>query len=426
MPVKASDPSAGGALGAGARDATRRLTALELFAGAGGLAIGTHAAGFDHVAVVELNKAAHATVKRNSVDTLGVDPERVLQLDASAVDYGPWQGRVDLLTGGPPCQPFSQGGGCGGHADPRNQFPALLKAVAAVRPRALLVENVKGLLRPRFEAYADYVTRRMRFPLLGLKEGEAWEEHHARLKRVGESDFALDEQYVVERQLVDAADFGVPQRRLRVFWVGFRADVGVGPFSIRPTHGLNALLRAQWVTGDYWERHGIAPETWHMNERLWAVVERLCDLFAAEEPLEPWRTVRDAIGGLPAPVLRGTAPTVADHVQHPGARPYRGHNGGWYDFPAKALKAGAHGTPGGENTVVDARTGALRYLTTREAARLQTFPETWTFDGPWGAAIKQLGNAVPVDLAARFATAIHHCLTRDAADSTHPNAQPDT
>ena len=77
----------------------------------------------------------------------------------------------------------------------------------------------------------------------------------------------------------------------------------------------------------------------------------------------------------------------------------------------KALKAGTHGTPGGENILRVTEDGTtVRYFTTREAARLHTFPDTWRFHGTWGDCIKQLGNAIPVELAGRFAERIHRCL----------------
>jgi DNA (cytosine-5)-methyltransferase 1 len=125
----------------------------------------------------------------------------------------------------------------------------------------------------------------------------------------------------------------------------------------------------------------------------------------------PWPTVRDALHDLPPPVPRGAEPTVPNHVQHPGARVYPPwHLGSFYDYPAKALKAGTNGTPGGENLVHVPGAGGVRYFTTREAARLQTFPDTWLFHGTWGACIKQLGNAVPVARAERFAGEIRRRL----------------
>ena len=130
----------------------------------------------------------------------------------------------------------------------------------------------------------------------------------------------------------------------------------------------------------------------------------------------PWRTVRDAISDLPNP-------TVKEHQQHlnhilqPGARSYPGHTGSHVDAPAKALKAGVHGVPGGEN-MLRQPDGSIRYFTVREAARLQTFPDRYRLHGPWGEAMRQLGNAVPVMLAQVVASSVHeHLALADLHDA---------
>jgi len=127
--------------------------------------------------------------------------------------------------------------------------------------------------------------------------------------------------------------------------------------------------------------------------------------------LKPWLTVRDAIGDLPNPVERGMNELIPNHTQHPGARIYKSHVGSYYDFPAKALKAGTNGTPGGENMVrIPGEINSVRYFTTREAARLHTFPDEWRFAGTWGSCIKQLGNAVPVVLARQYGQEISRLI----------------
>jgi DNA (cytosine-5)-methyltransferase 1 len=123
----------------------------------------------------------------------------------------------------------------------------------------------------------------------------------------------------------------------------------------------------------------------------------------------PWRTVRDAIGDLPEPVENQETPGVANHRLQPGARPYIGHSGSPLDLPAKTLKAGDHGVPGGENMVrlPDKR---VRYFTVREAARLQTFPDSWCIEGAWSEAMRQIGNAVPVELGRVIADSVARAL----------------
>ena len=121
----------------------------------------------------------------------------------------------------------------------------------------------------------------------------------------------------------------------------------------------------------------------------------------------PWRTVRDAIGDLPLFAADGVE-GVLNHQFVSGAKVYLGHTGSVLDAPAKTLKGGSHGIPGGENTL-RTDTGELRYLTVREAARLQRYPDHWRLDGSWAAMMRQLGNSVPVRLA--------HILARSVADS---------
>jgi DNA (cytosine-5)-methyltransferase 1 len=107
----------------------------------------------------------------------------------------------------------------------------------------------------------------------------------------------------------------------------------------------------------------------------------------------PWITIRDALDGLGEPNGRH------NHVLQIGARVYPGHTGSPLDLPAKALKAGDHGVPGGENMMVR-DDGSVRYFTTREAARLVGLPDDYEFPRSWTESMRQLGNAVPAPLGA--------------------------
>lgn len=376
------------------------------------MSLGVHEAGFKHIGLIEWNKSAADTIRLNSQKTLGIDPNVVMALDANDVDYGLYAYNVDLMCGGPPCQPFSTGGRNRGAEDERNMFPIFLDAVSVVMPKAVLLENVRGLIRNRFMEYYHYILKRLQFPLLRTRSSETWMEHHQRLLVVNESDFADEEQYVAGYQIIDTADYGVPQRRLRVFISAFRRDLGVGLFQLNPTHSKEDLLREQWITGAYWEQSGIEPYN-YLNKTDQRQLERL--KANTTQPITaklPWRTVREAIGNLPEPVARGKEASIPNHIQHPGARIYKGHVGSYWDYPSKALKAGTHGTPGGENVLrVESDGSVVRYFTTREAARLHTFPDEWIFLGSWGACIKQLGNAVPVDVARLFAEEIKNRIS---------------
>lgn len=134
-----------------------------------------------------------------------------------------------------------------------------------------------------------------------------------------------------------------------------------------------------------------------------------------DEAKARWRTIRDALVGLPEPTLTG-ATGVLNHVLQPGARSYPGHTGSPIDWPAKTLKAGRHGVPGGENMLRETD-GSIRYFTVRESARLQTFPDDYELHGPWGKAMRQLGNAVPVELARVVAASVHAALRAEGPES---------
>lgn len=376
----------------------RSLESVELFAGAGGLALGLSSVGVTHRAVVEWNHDACETIRANQA--AGVIPvshwPAPTEGDVRRFDYRPFAG-IDLITGGPPCQPFSMGGKHRAFLDERDMFPEAVRAIREARPRAFVIENVRGLVRPTFAHYFDYVLLQMEFPSLVAMNGEEWEGHLARLKwhktKCGQSE------YRVEWRVLNAADYGVPQQRWRVLFVGFREDTGVEFAFPKETHSLDALLHAQWVSGSYWDEHKVAkrsrPEA---PERLRSRIAKLAILTPAMLKQHRWMTVRDVISDLPDPQSKEAA-AIQAHKFQPGARSYAGHTGSPLDEPAKALKAGDHGVPGGEN-MLRKPDGTVRYFTVRESARIQTFPDTFQFFGSWSESMRQLGNAVPVKLAA--------------------------
>jgi DNA (cytosine-5)-methyltransferase 1 len=126
-----------------------------------------------------------------------------------------------------------------------------------------------------------------------------------------------------------------------------------------------------------------------------------------------WRTVRDVLADMPDPATAEGA-TIQDHRFQTGAKAYPGHTGSPLDLPAKTLKAGDHGVPGGENMMVR-DDGSLRYFTARESARLQTFPDGYKLHGTWSEAMRQIGNAVPVHLARQVASSVARRLVEAEA-----------
>lgn len=382
------------------RSSIGRMRSVELFGGAGGLALGAELAGFRSTRFVEWDRWACDTVRQNA--TLGyplVSDWTVHEGDVRAVDWRAIASEevVDVVTGGPPCQPFSAGGKARAADDSRDMFPAAAEVIRELRPQAFVLENVRGLTRAAFANYYQLILLRLKYPDLPQRVGEAWTDHLARLQRAetGEHEDATAE-YRVLPTLVNAADFGVPQHRHRVFIIGIRADVDADWSFPLPTHTQDRLLHDQWVTGEYWERHGVAvKDRPALAGALVGKVRRLSVLDPAELGL-PWRTVRDALVGLPEPSLKGSREFL-NHRLQPGARQYPGHTGSPLDSPAKTLKAGGHGVPGGENMLLRPD-GTVRYFSVREAARLQTFPDRYELHGAWGEAMRQIGNAVPVRL----------------------------
>ena len=386
------------------------MTSVELFTGAGGLALGIENAGFRHHTVIERDKYCCDTVRENRARGFAaVQGWNLFAGDVRKFDYSGIIEPIDLLAGGPPCQPFSIGGKHRGFQDHRDMFPEVVRAVRALQPRAILVENVKGLTRRTFANYFSYITLQLTHPELQRKADETWEEHRNRLEKHHTGGTQDGLRYKVVSRLLNASNFGVPQKRERVFFVGIRSDQNIAWSFPEPTHSWEALLHDQWVTGDYWERHEVAKRKRPVvPPRVAAKVESLrSELFPINT--KPWRTVRDAISDLPDPE-RGQPSTVLNHWMNPGARSYPGHTGSPLDEPAKTLKAGDHGVPGGENMLLKPD-GSVRYFTVREAARIQTFPDDYIFHGAWGETMRQLGNAVPVTLGARVANSIAENLS---------------
>lgn len=383
------------------------MQAVELFAGAGGLGMGVSHAGFTPAAVVEWDSYCCDTIRENQ--GRGIEPVAHWPLtegDVREFDFGSLRREIDLVSGGPPCQPFSLGGKHRGHKDGRDMFPEAVRAVRELRPRAFLFENVKGLTRASFASYFEYIRLQMTYPELIAKRGEAWQDHLARLERYHTHGRRDGLYYRVVTRVLNAANYGVPQRRERVFFVGFRADLGIEWSFPDPTHSQDALIWEQTRGQEYWERHAVPRRQRSMHPRL---AER-SKLLTAQPRLAAWRTVRDAIAGLPDPEREPKAATnYLNHKFQPGARSYQGHTGSPLDEPAKTLKAGVHGVPGGENMLMRPD-GTIRYFTVRESARLQTFPDDFLFHGSWSETMRQLGNAVPVALAELLANDIRSHL----------------
>jgi DNA (cytosine-5)-methyltransferase 1 len=374
---------------------------IELFAGGGGMALGLHHAGVEHAALVEWDTRACATLRRNATGRW--NPAAIWDGDVrrwiKAASKDP--GEIDIVAGGPPCQPFSLGGLHAGQDDERNMFPAALDVVRHFQPKAVIFENVPGLRRPSFFPYFQYIVNQLREPTIKLRRGEPWRDHAERLTQGPRGKRSLRYE-VAEPVVLNAADFGVPQVRRRVFVVAIRSDLGLvwEWDKLQPSHSGRALHYDQWVEPIYWDEHGISrppiPDSISQDD--------IQELKRAGRPeAGRWRTVRDMLREptpLPQAAEAGDDPPVPNHVAIPGARSYPGHSGSPLDLPAKTIKAGVHGVCGGE-AMIRFPDNSLRYLTVRESARVQGFPDDYAFEGPRSVAMRHIGNAVAVGVARR-------------------------
>ena len=306
------------------------VSSFEMCAGAGGQALGLETAGFEHVGLVEIDHHACATLRLNRPKW------DVFEHDLEAFDGRAFRG-VDLLAGGLPCPPFSVAGKQLGKADERNLFPAALRLVDETRPKAVMIENVRGILDPVFTEYRQFISNT--------------------LKKLG---------YTTEWRLLNASDFGVPQLRPRVVCVAIRDDLAVG---------------------FHW------PET--AGNKARTVGETLIDLMGSNgwQGSKAWASQANAI-----------APTVVG-----GSKKHGGPDLG----PTRARMAWAQLGVDGKG-IADAPPeagfeGSPR-LTVRMVARLQGFPDEWTFAGKKTASYRQVGNAFPPPVACAVANAIRTCI----------------
>ncbi len=372
---------------------------LELFAGCGGLALGLARAGVRHRCMIESNRHAVETLRQNFPQTNIFDEDIRYFPDRQIAE-------TDLVSGGPPCQPFSLGGRHRGHCDDRDMFPYAINIVAKTGCRAFLFENVKGLLRIGFRDYFEYIILRLTYPSISFRTNEDWSSNLSRLRKIKEKERP---EYTVFFKTLNSADYGVPQRRERVFIFGCKPERARAWGWPGKTHSKEMLLWDKFITGEYWDRHRIPKAR---RERASAKeIEGIKRRFAEQDGTllgKAWVTIRDALASVSIVQPEGTG--SGEHLRPLGARAYPGHAGSDIDWPSKTIKAGSHGVPGGENMIKD-RSGQYSYMTTYEAKILQTFPSNFEITGVRSEAMRQIGNAVPPSLAEVVGWTIRDCLS---------------
>ena len=296
------------------------LTSIEICAGAGGQALGLAMAGFVHVALVEYEKEYCDTLTFNR-------PEwNVIHTDVRDFSGLPYRGKIDLLSGGVPCPPFSVAGKQLGSDDERDLFPEAIRLVKEINPRAVMLENVRGFLDPIFNEYRENIIESI--SSLGFK---------------------------VQIKLLKANDYGVPQLRPRIVIVGIRNDIS------REFH--------------YPEEH---------PEKSPTVGKVLYDLMKEKS----WKGAKQW-----AKNANTIAPTIVG-----GSKKHGGPDLG----PARARKAwaelGVDGL-GVANEPPSPDFEGMPKLTPRMIARIQGFPDSWSFGLKKTAACRMIGNAFPPPVA---------------------------
>ena len=324
---------------------------LEICAGCGGLSAGLTQAGWHVATAVEVNRWAAATYRQNFPHT------HVLQSDVRQVSFKRFRGHVDLVAGGPPCQPYSCTGKRRGCNDHRDLIPQFIRAIAEVRPRAFLMENVPGLLSVKHRLYLGEL--REQLAMLG---------------------------YHIYTAVLDASHYGVPQRRKRFFLVGFLDNIA---FTFpRPCR--------EWPS---------------------CVAEALADV-PEDDPnptivtyaMRP-RLRQSPYAGL---LLNGRGRLLKlDELAWTILARSNGSGSHVYDDEGILLAYHDHLVAGGKP-----RTGqveGVRRLTAAEMARLQSFADDFRFAGPRSARCQQIGNAVPPKLSAAVGAAIYQAIQQGQA-----------
>jgi DNA (cytosine-5)-methyltransferase 1 len=322
------------------------MRTIDLFCGAGGLSLGFQQAGFETVAAVELDRPSVATFASHSPQATLIDS------DVRGVDFSDFRGLADVVIGGPPCQPFSTGGLRRAKLDERDMVPEFIRAISQIQPEAFVMENVPGLSVGACRPYLAEV-------IVALE----------------------DLGYMVDVRVLKAEEFGVPQKRRRMFLVGIRGQKFCFP---QPTHGENGLLPIR-VAGDI-----LSDEPFGQPNTSKVYYAKNVDIRKS-----PYQGLLFNGGGRsidlkqPSPTIISSAGGNKTHfVDTLGIVPE------YHSYLMKGGKPKSGEVPG------------CRRLTVEESAFLQTFPEDIKFSGPRSAQYRQIGNAAPPLLAFSVADAL--------------------
>lgn len=331
-------------------------TSIELFAGAGGLALGLEKAGFNHIGLVEFNKSAVDTLKTNrpSWNVLFEDVEKVANRDLEK-EFNIKKGELDLLSGGAPCQSFSYAGKRLGLEDVRGtMFYHYATFLKKLQPKMFLFENVKGLLT--HDQGKTYKT------ILNIFE---------------------DEGYFTEFKVLNAWNYGCPQKRERLITVGIRRDLlGFCKFNFPKEQEYKPVIR------------DIKLDKNPAKDECASYSEYKKNIFSLVPPGGYWKNID---------------PTVAKEYMKTCWFMGGGRTGILRRLSLDEPSLTVLTNPGMKQTD-RCHPLEVRPFSYRENARIQTFPDDWKFCGKLTEKYKQVGNAVPVNLAKSIGLQIKQCL----------------
>lgn len=368
---------------------------ISLFAGAYGLDLGLEKAGFQTVSLVEIEPDATKTISLNrphlspcavARDICQVNAQTLLQEAGKilGLDRPLRSNEVDLVTGGPPCQPFSTAGKRGSVGDPRGSlFMEFIRIVDEIKPRFFIMENVKGLLSSPIR-HRPHDRRGLGCPQLEPDEmsGAALQVILAEMKRIG---------YEVVYDLLNTADYGVPQVRERVIFIGYKGDDSV-TFPL-PNHSQKGTgKQPKWLT----------------------LREGLKDLVDAQPEFVPYSESRlKYLRLLTAGQNWRYLPSELQQEAMGGAYKSEGGKVGFYrrlawDKPSPTVTTSPH-----QKATDMCHPDELRPLSVRECARVQTFPDDWVFYGSTASKYRQIGNAVPVLLGEAIGQYLYQIIKGD-------------
>jgi len=339
-------------------------TSVEICAGAGGQAVGLHKAGFKHVALIEIDKDACQTLRVNTEQNPEWADCKVIEADLTAFDsagLGLEPGDLDLLAGGVPCPPFSAAGKQLGRDDERDLFPTMLRLIDDLDPKAVMIENVRGLLDPKFAEYRRDIIKSL--------ESMGYEECYW--------------------DLLEAKDYGVPQLRPRAILV-----------AMKPRY-------AKYFQHAKPESSELVTVGQALHDTMRARYDAVADDPRSERAFKNWYEK----------ALEGVAPTVVGgSKKHGGADlgPTRAKRA-WADLGVCGL--GVANEPHQMKDVErDLFAPAGPKLTVTQAALIQGFPEDWKFSGRKTAAYRQVGNAFPPPVARAVGEQIYAAFEAEEKD----------